>query len=106
MVCHLRTQRLGAFADARVRSGALFAVCVVLAFLGEAFGDGPSGSSAKLGAAVDFARDVQPLLAAKCVRCHGPETAESGLRLDERQAALAKLESGNRAIVPGQSDES
>jgi len=38
-------------------------------------------------------------LATKGVRCHGPQTYEAGLRLDEREAALGKLESGNRAIV-------
>jgi mono/diheme cytochrome c family protein len=31
---------------------------------------------------VDYRRDVQPLLAAKCVGCHGPVKQEAGLRLD------------------------
>ncbi len=55
---------------------------------------------------IDFARDVQPILASKCIRCHGPETREAGLRLDDRKVAVGELESGNRAIVSGRPDAS
>ncbi|HIM29818.1 MAG TPA: DUF1549 domain-containing protein [Planctomycetes bacterium] len=48
-----------------------------------------------------FSRDIQPLLARKCLVCHGPDEAESGLRLDSADRAYAMLESGTRAIVPG-----
>jgi hypothetical protein len=51
--------------------------------------------------AVDFSRDIQPLLARRCIACHGPDTREAGLRLDDRAAATAALESGATAIVPG-----
>jgi hypothetical protein len=50
---------------------------------------------------VDFAREVQPLLARRCFACHGPDTQEAGLRLDEAEAATAELDSGVAAIVPG-----
>jgi hypothetical protein len=50
---------------------------------------------------IDFSRDIQPLLAKRCVACHGPDTQEAGLRLDERAGATRELESGERAIVPG-----
>ncbi len=50
---------------------------------------------------VEFARDIQPILARTCYACHGPETQEGGLRLDERAAATVELESGATAIVPG-----
>src|SRR4051812_3944546 len=40
----------------------------------------------------DFERDVQPILASKCVRCHGPQTAEAGLRLDNRKTAIGPLD--------------
>ena len=56
--------------------------------------------------AVDFTRDIQPLLARRCVSCHGPDTQEAGLRLDDGKAATAELESGSRAIVPGRPDAS
>ena len=50
---------------------------------------------------VDFSRDIQPLLAKRCVACHGPDTQEAGLRLDEQAGATRELDSGARAIVPG-----
>jgi hypothetical protein len=55
---------------------------------------------------VNFARDVKPLLARKCFACHGPETAEGGLRLHDPEAALAELDSGVHAIVPGNLEDS
>ena len=56
--------------------------------------------------AVDFSRDIQPLLARRCIACHGPDTREAGLRLDDRGAATAALESGATAIVPGDASAS
>ena len=55
---------------------------------------------------VDFDRDVQPVLAKRCFRCHGPDKAEAGLRLDLRERAFAKLESGSHALVAGNVAES
>ena len=57
-------------------------------------------------APVNFARDVKPLLACCCFSCHGPNTQEGGLRLDNAEAALAELDSGLHAIVPSNVDES
>ena len=50
---------------------------------------------------IDFSRDIQPLLAKRCYSCHGPDTQEGGLRLDDAITATRKLDSGARAIVPG-----
>ncbi|MFM8579719.1 MAG: DUF1549 domain-containing protein, partial [Planctomycetaceae bacterium] len=61
---------------------------------------------AALAESTDFSRDIQPLLAKRCLACHGPETQEAGLRLDDRAIATGKLASGERAIVPGQSKAS
>ena len=54
---------------------------------------------------VDFNRDVKPILAAKCFKCHGPDKQESGLRLD---AAAGLLSGGNSgpAVTPGKSGDS
>jgi hypothetical protein len=58
--------------------------------------------------AIDFDRDIRPVLADKCFKCHGPDAdqRESGLRLDVRDEALRPADSGKAAIVPGKPDES
>jgi mono/diheme cytochrome c family protein len=53
-----------------------------------------------------FAGRVAPLLAAKCGACHGPESPESGFRIDDREKAFAGGDSGTAGIVPGKPDES
>ena len=53
-------------------------------------------------AAPDFARDVQPILAARCQGCHGSKMQMAGLRLDQGAAALTGSASGP-VIVRGSS---
>jgi hypothetical protein len=55
---------------------------------------------------VDFVREVAPVLAARCTRCHGPEKQEEGLRLDQRAAAFLGGDSGEPGIVPADSARS
>ncbi len=52
---------------------------------------------------IDFTREVRPILAGKCFRCHGPDekARKAGLRLDQRDGAVKKLRGGRFAIVPG-----
>ena len=39
-------------------------------------------------ARIDFVREVKPILENHCVRCHGPDGAMRGIRLDRRELAL------------------
>lgn len=55
---------------------------------------------------IEFARDVLPILEKHCLDCHGTETAESKLQLDTQLNALRGGDSGEAAIVPGESDRS
>ena len=54
---------------------------------------------------VDFARDIEPLFANHCLKCHGPEKQKGGLRLDAKPAAFKGGDDG-KVIVPGKSAES
>ena len=56
--------------------------------------------------AIDFGRAIQPVLAKRCFHCHGPDKAEAGLRLDQRESATGPLDSGEQAIVPGKPQQS
>ncbi|HTM50877.1 MAG TPA: PSD1 and planctomycete cytochrome C domain-containing protein [Bryobacteraceae bacterium] len=55
--------------------------------------------------AVDFKRDIDPLLRKRCHSCHGAVSQMSGLRLDNKASALKGGNSGP-ALVPGKSGES
>jgi hypothetical protein len=56
--------------------------------------------------AIDFSREVRPLLEQYCFKCHGPEKQKGGLRLDTKEAAFKPADSGEKAIVPGRASES
>jgi hypothetical protein len=57
---------------------------------------------------LDFNQDVQPILAANCFSCHGPdpEMRKAGLRLDLGESAFKKRPGHPDAIVPGHPEQS
>ena len=59
------------------------------------------------GDKLSFNKDIRPILSENCFLCHGPdgESRSAGLRLDQREAALAG-EDGEAAIVAGDPDAS
>jgi len=56
--------------------------------------------------AVDYARDIQPLLQRHCYECHDGGKQTAGYRLDVRSRAQKGGETGELAIVPGASGKS
>jgi mono/diheme cytochrome c family protein len=58
--------------------------------------------------AIDFNRQIRPLLSENCFACHGPDDRQrkAKLRLDTKAGAFAELRSGGLALVPGKPDDS
>lgn len=79
----------------RIATGIWFVVFAAAGFLASA-------------RAVDFNREVRPLLAQQCFACHGMDDhARKGkLRLDLPESAVGAGKSGEIAIVPGRPEES
>jgi hypothetical protein len=55
---------------------------------------------------IDFAKDIQPIFAQHCTECHGPDKQKAGLNLADPASLLAKLKSGEHAVVPGKPNQS
>src|SRR5882672_8261419 len=64
--------------------------------------------AAEKAPAIDFDRDVRPVFSENCYACHGPDKdkRKAGLRLDLKEDAFKKLDSGDFAIVPDNPDQS
>jgi hypothetical protein len=83
----------------------VFALVLVAGLLVDRSASQPTTQPAKK---VQYARDIQPILATNCFVCHGPDqkNRKAGLRLDTSEGATQALKSGSHAIVPGKSGES
>ena len=55
---------------------------------------------------VDFTRDIEPIIQAHCIDCHGPDEQESQFRVDRLATMLSGGNSGEPAVVPGKPEES
>ena len=101
-VLTLRQLEARALKDAR-RAGAAILIAVV------ALANGCHRTGmVEAGRKIDFNQDVQPILAARCFACHGPdpEMRKAGLRLDLSEYAEKKREGHPDAIVPGHPERS
>ena len=56
--------------------------------------------------AVEFAKDILPILEARCFDCHGPDKQKAGLRLDRRASMIRGGDTGQPTVVPGNSSKS
>ena len=63
-----------------------------------------AGGIARAGEAVDFQKEVRPLLSHQCFKCHGPDdnARKAGFRLDLREDALRPAKSGAQTDCPRQ----
>ena len=83
-----------------------FRFCLLFLLL-VAPGTAPAQQTAKFTRAQEdfFESQIRPLLAAKCMECHGPRNQEAGLRVDSR-AALLKGSEKHPVIVAGDPQKS
>ena len=65
----------------------------------------PAGEADQRAQEEFFEAKVRPVIANRCLDCHGSEKSKGGLRLDSRDAVLKGAESGP-VVLPGKPDES
>jgi len=68
--------------------------------------ENPAESAAEPGAAVSYYQQVLPIFQAHCQGCHQPAKANGKYVMTSFETLLKGGESGEKAIVPGEPDES
>jgi mono/diheme cytochrome c family protein len=56
--------------------------------------------------AVDFAKDIQPILESRCVKCHGEKKQKGEYRLSNAKSFMKAGESEEKPVVAGKPDAS
>ena len=89
------------------RTLALFSLSFlsVWLFLPEPLAHAFTGLQGSAETPIDFVKEIQPILKASCIRCHGPAMQMGHLRLDAKSLAFQGGISG-KAIIPGKSGDS
>ena len=105
MACFCHNEAI--MTETRPLRGALLAL-TSLAVAGAALLPARSSSQIKAPTAQgpDFAKEIQPLLRAKCMPCHGDIQGAGGLKLTQLKSALTGGSSGARGLVPHDPDAS
>ncbi|HEX5101956.1 MAG TPA: PSD1 and planctomycete cytochrome C domain-containing protein, partial [Polyangiaceae bacterium] len=82
---------------------ALACVLVLVLSAGCASDHGPPDASRVSRSAVDFDRDVRPILSTHCFSCHGPDASgrQASLRLDLSSDVFALRKNGQPVVVKG-----
>jgi len=68
----------------------------------------PAGKGEAPSERISFLNDIQPLLASRCLKCHGPdaEKREAELRVDTREGLFKDLGDKTAVVVPHKLDAS
>src|SRR2546425_2310084 len=80
-------------------------VCCAL-LLGAALTFGQDQKPVATSTSVSFSKQVAPILAKKCVTCHGPEKSKGHFRLDSFDWLMKAGESKSAPFVPSQPEQS
>ncbi len=65
-----------------------------------------SNAAIEVAGAVEFTRDIQPLLERSCVACHSGEKPKGGFQVTGRTALLKGGKRGDAVVIPGKADAS